>query len=79
MLLDSRLALFHEQEKWLAIADLHFGFELSQRLAGHLDPALGNEIHRSRLSELLRDYRPATLILLGDLVHDQTAPANSSR
>jgi metallophosphoesterase superfamily enzyme len=31
VLLDSRLALFHERENWLAIADLHFGFELSQR------------------------------------------------
>ena len=43
VLLDSRLALFHEQEKWLAIADLHFGFELSQRLAGRLVPLWGME------------------------------------
>jgi len=34
VLLDSRLALFHEEEKWLAVTDLHFGFELSQRMAG---------------------------------------------
>jgi metallophosphoesterase superfamily enzyme len=38
VLLDSRLALFHEEDKWLAVADLHFGFELSQRMAGHLFP-----------------------------------------
>src|SRR5437899_2101744 len=25
VLLDSRLALYHEQENWLAIADVHFG------------------------------------------------------
>src|SRR5436305_1660081 len=73
VLLDSRLALFHEQEKWLAIADLHFGFELSQRVAGRLVPFWGMESIEIRLSELLRDYRPATLILLGDLVHDKAA------
>jgi uncharacterized protein len=71
VLLDSRLALFHEQEKWLAIADLHFGFELSQRLAGRLVPLWGMKSIESRLSQLLRDYHAATLILLGDLVHDK--------
>src|SRR2546421_365217 len=71
VLLDSRLALFHEQEKWLAIADLHFGFELSQRVAGRLVPFWGMESIQTRLSQLLRDYHPATLILLGDLVHDK--------
>ena len=54
VLLDSRLALFHEQEKWLAIADLHFGFELSQRLAGRLVPLWGMESIETRLSQLLR-------------------------
>ena len=71
VLLDSRLALFHEQEKWLAIADLHFGFELSQRAAGCLVPLWGMESIETRLSHLLYDYRPATLVLLGDLVHDK--------
>ncbi len=73
VLLDSRLALFHEQERWLAIADLHFGFELSQRAAGRLVPFWGMDSIETRLHELLRDYDPATLILLGDLVHDKTA------
>ena len=73
VLLDSRLALFHEQEKWLAIADLHFGYELSQRVAGRLVPFWGMESIETRLRQLLHDYHPATLILLGDLVHDQTA------
>src|ERR1700730_10266040 len=70
--LDSRLALFHEQERWLAIADLHFGFELSQRMAGRLVPLWGMESIETRLCQLLRDYHPATLILLGDLIHDKT-------
>jgi uncharacterized protein len=73
VLLDSRLALFHEQERWLAIADLHFGYELSQRVAGRLVPFLGMELIETRLRQLLCDYHPATLILLGDLVHDKTA------
>jgi putative SbcD/Mre11-related phosphoesterase len=73
VLLDSRLALFHEREGWLAIADLHFGFELSQRVAGHLLPFWGMQSIETRLGDLLRDYHPATLILLGDLVHDKAA------
>ena len=73
VLLDSRLALFHEEERWLAIADLHFGFELSQRVVGRLVPFWGMESIETRLRQLLHDYHPATLILLGDLVHDQTA------
>jgi len=73
VLLDSRLALFHERENWLAVADLHFGFELSQRAAGRLVPFWGMESIETRLRELLHDYRPATLILLGDLVHDGSA------
>jgi len=75
VLLDSRLALFHERENWLAVADLHFGYELSQRVAGRLVPLWGMESIETRLCQLLRDYNPTTLILLGDLVHDKTAAA----
>ena len=73
VLLDSRLALFHEQERWLAVADLHFGYELSQRVAGRLVPFWGMESIETRLRQLVCDYNPATLILLGDLVHDKAA------
>jgi len=72
VLLDSRLALFHEEEKWLAVADLHFGFELSQRMAGNLFPLWGMQSIEARLLELLRDYRPSKLILVGDLIHDKS-------
>src|SRR5438270_501800 len=72
VLLDSRLALFHEQERWLAIADLDVGFELSQRVAGRLVPLWGMESIETRLNQVLRDYHPATLILSGDLVHDKS-------
>ena len=73
VLLDGRLALFHQRQRWLAIADLHFGFELSQRAVGNLFPLWGMKTIEMRLKELLRDYRPKHLILLGDLVHDRTA------
>lgn len=73
LLLDARLALFHERERWLALADLHFGFELSQRNAGRLVPFWGMESSRTRLEHLLEDYRPDRLIIIGDLVHDAAA------
>jgi uncharacterized protein len=73
ILLDARLALFHERENWLAIADLHFGFELTQRAAGRLVPFWGMESTSARLLQLIADYRPARLAIVGDLVHDHTA------
>jgi DNA ligase-associated metallophosphoesterase len=71
VVLDGRLALFHERERWLAVADLHFGYELSQRAAGNLFPLWGMQTIETRLEELLGDYEPAHLILLGDLVHNR--------
>ncbi len=75
VLLDARLALFHEREKWLAVADLHYGFELSQRAAGRLVPMWGMESTSARLLSLLAEYKPRRLIMVGDLVHDRTARA----
>jgi metallophosphoesterase superfamily enzyme len=72
VLLDGRLALFHTRQRWLAVADLHFGYELSQRAAGNLFPLWGMRTIEARLLELLGDYNPALLLLLGDLVHDAT-------
>ncbi len=73
VLLDGRLALFHERQKWLAVADLHFGYELSQRAAGNLFPMWGMQTIETRLLELLHDYTPTRLICLGDLVHNRAA------
>jgi putative SbcD/Mre11-related phosphoesterase len=70
VLLDGRLALFHQVERWLAVADLHFGYELSQRAAGRLVPLWGMTSIEDRLTELLADYQPRQLIIAGDLVHD---------
>src|SRR6187401_3006888 len=70
IILDGRLALFHETQKWLAVADLHFGYELSQRAAGRLMPLWGMTSIEVRLADLLDEYQPRQLIILGDLVHD---------
>src|SRR6187401_2559786 len=73
VLLDGRLALFHQRQGWMAIADLHFGYELSQRAAGRLVPLWGMEAIERQLNELLDDYHPRQLVVLGDLVHDGAA------
>ena len=70
ILLDGRLALFHEEQRWLAVADLHFGYEISQRAAGRLVPMWGMESIEDRLMGLLGDYQPRQLVIVGDLVHD---------
>lgn len=77
VLLDARLGLFHQEERWLAVADLHFGYELSQRAAGWLMPMWGMASIRERLLELVEEYRPRHLVILGDLVHDGTAAAEA--
>jgi uncharacterized protein len=79
VLLDGRLALFHQRQRWLAVADLHFGYELSQRAAGNLFPLWGMQTIETRLEELLRDYNPRRVIILGDLVHDGTAQSEAIR
>src|SRR5205085_2816840 len=79
ILLDGRLALFHQTERWLAVADLHFGYELSQRAAGALVPMWGMATIADRLTELVGEYQPRQLIVLGDLVHDKTAAREAAQ
>ncbi len=71
--LDARLAIYHRAERWLAVADVHFGYELSQRAAGALFPLWGMDSVETRLGALVDDYRPERLIIAGDFVHDRTA------
>ncbi len=73
VVLDARLALFHYEESWLAVADLHFGLELSARRRGAMLPDWGMEEVERRLASLLRDYRPKQLIIAGDLVEDRAS------
>lgn len=77
VLLDGRLALFHAKQRWLAVADLHFGYELSQRAAGRLMPMWGMTSVEARLMQLLVEYQPRHLVIVGDIVHDRAASAEA--
>lgn len=68
-LLDSRRALYHEIGSWLAVSDLHYGFELNRvRNHGALLPQWGMAATEQRLMELIGHYRPRTLVLNGDVM-----------
>jgi len=79
VILDGRLALFHKRQRWLAVADLHFGYELSQRVAGRLVPIWGMTSVEERLMELIAEYRPRRLVVVGDVVHDRAAAAEARK
>jgi metallophosphoesterase superfamily enzyme len=68
VLLDSRLAIWHETQRWLACSDLHFGHELKQRALGGLFPMWGMQDIEDRLRALIDDYKPRKLILVGDIM-----------
>lgn len=67
--LDSRLALWFESLRLLAVADLHWGYAESHRARGHLLPLWGDDVIAARLKSLLRDYEPLEMVWLGDVVH----------
>ncbi len=73
--LDGRLALVHPEGAWMAVADLHYGFEWTQRSRGALIPLYGMDSVESRLIDLVNAHRPDRLILLGDLVHSGSTVA----
>lgn len=74
LVLDGRLALVDPVARWLAVSDLHFGYEANRRREGGLWPMWGMETIASRLEGLVRDWQPDTLILVGDVVDGSAAP-----
>ena len=67
--LDSRRALYHPESNWLAVADIHFGFELNRaRQHGAILPNWGMAATEKRLQQLLTAYKPRTLIMVGDIM-----------
>ena len=68
VLLDSRLAIIDQGKRWMALADLHYGYEVSRRAEGGLIPLWGMATLEKRVSDLLNDHRPDRLILVGDVV-----------
>ena len=41
VILDSRLALYGKRGRWLAVSDLHYGYEIRRRARGGLWPMWG--------------------------------------
>jgi len=67
--LDARRAAWFDAERALVLADLHLGYAWAQRRAGLLLPLPGPEAERDRLASLRAEYRPKTVVFLGDIVH----------
>jgi uncharacterized protein len=69
MVLDARRAVWLEEERVLAVADLHVGYAWTHRARGQILPLSAPESTTPRLLALVDDYRPRTIALLGDIVH----------
>jgi len=74
VVLDGRLGLYHRRDEWLAVSDLHFGYEVSRRMTGGLWPMWGMDTVEERLRSLVDAWRPRTLVLVGDVVDGDAAP-----
>ncbi len=77
LLLDSRRALVHTEQHWLAVADLHFGYEARRRREGALMPDWGMAQGEQALHDLLTDHQPQRLILVGDVMDGAGAVAET--
>lgn len=66
---DARRAVYFAAENLLAVADLHLGYAWSHRAHGQLLPVGQKDNALQRLRDLLVDYKPSRLVLLGDIVH----------
>jgi metallophosphoesterase superfamily enzyme len=73
VLLDGRLAIWHPQSRWLALADVHYGYEMSRRAGGGLWPMWGMATIEQRCAALVDDYQPQRIILGGDIVDSGAA------
>ena len=67
--LDARRAVFLEESGTLAVADLHLGYAWAHRARGNLLPIAAGDDTLLRLLELIDDYAPHDLAILGDIVH----------
>lgn len=69
IVLDARHAVWLKGERVLAIADLHLGYAWAHRAEGNLLPINAPDDTPTRLAELVNDYAPREVALLGDIVH----------
>lgn len=77
VLLDSRRAIVHTTQGWMAVADIHFGYEMRRRKQGALLPEFGMDHIEQTLSALVADHLPRRLILVGDIM-DGTGSAEET-
>ena len=68
VILDSRRALVHVAQGWMAVADIHFGYEVRRSRGGALMPDWGMKQCETMLLASVRDHRPQRLILVGDIM-----------
>jgi len=68
LLLPERAAFWQEQ-KWLLIADPHFGKAASFRAQGVAIPGGTTAEGLTRLGRLIQQFEPEKLLVLGDLLH----------
>ncbi len=67
--LDVRRAVWLSDTGTLAVSDLHIGYAWAHRVSGQMMPVSKGEETVPRLVELVNQYRPLELVLLGDIVH----------
>jgi DNA ligase-associated metallophosphoesterase len=67
--LDPRRAVWLPESRTLAVADLHLGEAWVRRARGQLVPVTGGDDSLSRLKNLITEYAPARVVVLGDIVH----------
>jgi DNA ligase-associated metallophosphoesterase len=70
LLLDPAGALYWPAQRLLAVADLHLEKGSAAAVRGSLLPPWDTRATLDRLAALLRRYRPATVLALGDSFHD---------
>jgi uncharacterized protein len=68
VILDARRALVNVTQGWMAVADIHFGYEVRRSRGGALMPDWGMAQCETLLLALLRDHHPQRLILVGDIM-----------
>lgn len=69
LILDKERAIYFTKHKLLAISDLHLGKSAHFRQAGVPVPATVAQQDLIRLDEILQKYKPATLLINGDMFH----------
>ena len=67
--LDADRAVWLEEWRTLAVADLHLGYAWAHRAEGQLLPVDTREDSTERLLKLLTRYPAQEVVLLGDIVH----------